>query len=76
MIGSFETSTTYYQVAKTGTRKISQLFEELQGSNLEFKLFTPKPIIVTYFDTNLSRYGLTGWRMAAILDFKCSYLGR
>ena len=37
---------------------ISQLFEELQGWNLELKLITPIYIIVSYFGI-----------MAAILDF-------
>ena len=36
-------------VAKNLTKKLSQPFEELQVSNLEFKLITPKPIIGTYF---------------------------
>ena len=49
---------------------ISQSFEELQGSNSEFKLFTPQPITETYCDTNLSRFSLAGLPMAAILDFK------
>ena len=47
---------------------ISQSFEELQGSNLEFKLITPKPITGTYFETNLSRFGLAGLPLGAILD--------
>ena len=50
MIGSFESGATAFHVAKNGTKKLSQPFEELQGSNLEFKLITPKPIIGTYFD--------------------------
>ena len=55
---------------------ISQLFEELQGSNSEFKLITPKPITGTYFDTNLNRFSLAGLPMADILDFfKRLYLG-
>ena len=37
---------------------ISELFEELQGWNSEFKLIIPKSITATYFDA-----------MAAILDF-------
>ena len=48
---------------------ISQLFEELQWWNLEFKLITPKSINGTYFDTKLKRFGLAGFPMAAILDF-------
>ena len=48
---------------------ISQLFEELQGWNSEFKLITPKSITGTYFDTKLSTFGLTGLLKAAILDF-------
>ena len=47
---------------------ISQLFEELQGSNSEFKLIIPKPITGTYFETNLSRLGLAGLLLGAILD--------
>ena len=67
--------TTASLVAKNGTKKLSQPFEELQGSNSEFKLITPKPITGTYFDTNLSRFGLAGFPMAAILDFvKQTYL--
>ena len=37
---------------------IYQLFEELEGWNLEFKLITPKYITGTYFDTLLSMFGL------------------
>ena len=37
---------------------------------MEFKLITPKPITGTYFETNLSRFGLVGLPMAAILDFQ------
>ena len=48
---------------------ISQLFEELQSWNSEFKLITPKPITGTYFDTKLSRFGLAGSAMVAILEF-------
>ena len=47
MIESFSSGTPASQVAKNGTKKLSQLFEELQGSNSEFKLITPKPIIGT-----------------------------
>ena len=50
-------------------KAISQLFEELQGWNLEFKLITPKSLTGTYFDTILSRFGLAGFPMVAILDF-------
>ena len=50
-------------------KAISQLFEELQGWNLEFKLFTPKYIRGIYFDTKLCRFGLAGFPMVAILDF-------
>ena len=49
---------------------ISELFEELQGWNLEFKLFTLKYITRTYSDTKLSIFGLAGLSMAAILDFQ------
>ena len=68
MIISLTIGTTYSLVAKIGTRKISELFEELQGSNLEFKVITPKPITGTHLETNLSRFGLAGLPMAAILD--------
>ena len=51
---------------------ISQLFEELQGWNSEFKLITPKSITRTYSDTKLSMFGLAGLSMAAILDFQMS----
>ena len=52
---------------------ISQSFEELQASNLEFQLYTPTPIITgTYFDTVLSRFGFPGLPAAAILDFQMS----
>ena len=46
---------------------IYQLFEELQGSNSEFQLITPKPITGTYLETNLSRFGLLGLPIVAIL---------
>ena len=55
-------------VGKNGTKKLSQLFEELQGLNLEFKLSNPKPITGTYSKTNLSRFGLTCFPLAAILE--------
>ena len=51
--------------------KISQLFEELQGSNSDIKQITPKPITETYFDTNLSMFGWAGLPVAANMDFKC-----
>ena len=51
---------------------ISQLFEGLQGWNLEFKLITPKSITGTYSDTKLSRFGLASLLVVAILDFKMS----
>ena len=35
---------------------------------MEFKLITPKTISGTYFKTNLSRFGLAGFPLAAILD--------
>ena len=50
------------------TKKLSQPFEEQQGSNLEFKLITPKSITGTYFETT-HRFSLAGLPMAAILDF-------
>ena len=48
---------------------ISQLFQDLHGSNLKFKLINPQPITRTYMDTNLRRFGLAGLPMAAILNF-------
>ena len=69
MIGSFASGATASLVAKNGTTKLSQTFEELQDSNSEFKLIPPKPITGTYFDTNLSRFGLAGLPMVAIFDF-------
>ena len=56
-------------MAQNGTKKITQLFEGLQGSIEEFKLITPKPITGTYFENNLSRFCLAGLPMVAILDF-------
>ena len=67
-IGSFASGPATSMVAKNGTKKLSQPFEELQCSNLEFKLITPKPISGTHFETNLSRFGLEGLPLAAILD--------
>ena len=49
---------------------ISLPVEELQTLNSEFKLITPKPITGTYFDTKLSRFGLAGSAMTAILKFQ------
>ena len=69
MIGLFAGGATASPVAKNGTKKLSQLFKELLGSNLEFKLITPKPTTGTYFDTNLSRFSLAGLPMVSILDF-------
>ena len=57
MIGSFASGTTASLVAKNVTKKLNQPFEELQGSNSEFRLITPKPITGTYFEINLGRYG-------------------
>ena len=51
--------------------KISQLFEELQGSNSEIKQITPKHKTETYFDTNLSMFGWEGLPVVAHMDFKC-----
>ena len=44
----------------------SQPFEDLPGSNIEFKLIIPKPITRTYFETNLSRFGLAGFPLVTI----------
>ena len=68
MIGSFPGGATSSMVAKKWTKKLSQPFEELQGWNLEFKLITPKTISGTYFKTNMSRFGLAGFPLAAILE--------
>ena len=70
MIGSFLSGTTASLVAKNGTEKLSQPFEELQGLNSEFKLITPKPITGIYFETNQSMFGLAGLPMTAILTFE------
>ena len=53
---------------------MSQPFEELQGENSEFKLITPKSITWTYFETTLSRFGLAGFPMVAILNFLKGYI--
>ena len=68
MMGSFTSGDTTSQVAKNRTKKLSQPFKEQQVLILDFKLNTPKPIIKTYFESNLSRFGLAGLPMAAILD--------
>ena len=68
MIRSFASGTTASLVAKNVTKKLSEPFEELQDSNLEFKLITPKPITRTYFGTKFSRFGLAGLSIVAILD--------
>ena len=70
MIESFASGTTASLVAKNLNKKSSQPFEELQGSNLEFKLITPKSITGTYFETTLSRFGLEGLPIVAILHFQ------
>ena len=70
MIESLASGTTSSLVAKNVTKKLSLPFEELQGSNSELKLITPKPITGTYYETKLSRYGLAGLPMVAILDLK------
>ena len=69
MIGSFARGATAYLLVENNTNKIYQLFEELQGSNSEFELITPKPITRTYFETNQSRFCLTDLPMEAIRDF-------
>ena len=74
IIKSFARCTAASLVAKNGTNKLFQLFEELQVRNSESKLITLKHINGTYFDTNLNRFDLKKFPMAAILDFKCSYL--
>ena len=52
-------------MAKNGTRILYEPFEELWGSDYEFKLITLKPITGTYFETNLNRFGFP---RAAILN--------
>ena len=74
MIGLFTCGATASLMPKNETKKLSQLFEELQGSNLEFKLITPKPITWTYFLSNMSRFGLAGFPMVAILNFFIGYI--
>ena len=69
MIGSLAVGTTSSLVAKNLTKKLYQPFKELQGSYLEFKLIIPKTITENCFVTNLSRFGLAGLPMVAILDF-------
>ena len=69
MIGSFTSGATASLVARNGTKKLSHLFEELEGSNSEYKLITPKSFTETYFDTKLSRFGLAGFPMAATIDY-------
>ena len=68
MMGSFTSGDTTSQVAKNRTKQLSPPFEEQQVLNLDFKPNTPKLIIKTYFESNLSRFGLAGLLMKAILD--------
>ena len=68
MIGSFANGATASLVAKKGTKKLSQPFEELQGSNFEFKLVTSKSITGTYFEATLGRFGLKGLPMFKVLQ--------
>ena len=49
---------------------ISELFEELQGWNLEFKLITPKSITGTTYDTKQGSFCLAGSAMEAFLKFQ------
>ena len=69
MIGLFASSVTAFLVAKTGTKKSYQPFEEKQDSNSELKLNIPKTIDETYFDTNICRFCLAGLPLVAIFDF-------
>ena len=55
----FVNNATASLMAKNWTKKSSHLFEELKGSNSEFKLYTPKPNTGTYFDTILSMFDST-----------------
>ena len=61
MIGLFASGATDSKVAQNGTKKLSQPFEELQGSNSEFMLNIPKPITWTISETNKKRFGMEGW---------------
>ena len=47
----------------------SQLFEELNDWNSEFKLMITKSITENYFDTKLSRFRVVGFPMVAIIYF-------
>ena len=76
LITPISISGSHFETKKHGSHlrfflkmSISQPFQELQGWNSEFKLITPKNITGTYFDTKLSRFGLAGSLMVAILDF-------
>ena len=51
-------------------KMLYELFEEVQSLYFKLKLITPKYITWTYFDTKLSRFGLAGLPMVAILDLK------
>ena len=73
MIGSLLSGATSYMVAKNLTKKLSQLFNELQGSNSDFNLLTPKSINGTYFETYLNWFSLAGLPMTTILDVGNAY---
>jgi len=55
----------------------SQPFEELQESNLDFKLINPKLITQTSFDANMSRIYLAAlqWVLSAYFDTRFSVIG-
>ena len=69
IIASFASSPTTSQIAKNGTEKLYYPLGELQGSNSEFELITPKLITGSYFENNLYRFSWVGLSMVAILDF-------
>ena len=51
-----------------GDKIVIPPFGEVQSSNSEYKLITQKPSTGNYFETNLSRFGLVGLPLVAILD--------
>ena len=69
IIGSFANGAPASLAAKNGTKKLCQLFEELQGLDSEFKLIIPNPITRTSFDNNQSRFGLVDFPMVVIMEF-------
>ena len=66
MIGLFSSGAIASQGAKNITKILGQPFEELQGSNLEFRPITPKIITRSYFDNNLIKFSLASLHSVAI----------